>query len=1270
MRILAISGRNLASLAAPFCVDFEAAPLATSGLFAISGPTGAGKSTLLDALCLALYGATPRLKTARSGALVPDVGSDTVTSGDPRSLLRRGAGEGHAQVDFVGNDGVRYRARWSVRRARARAAGALQPAVMTLQRLPDLLAIGATRTEVAGEIGARIGLSFEQFTRAVLLAQNEFSAFLKTDENERGELLETLTGSVIYSAISRRAYERYRLEQERLRALQARLADQAPLPAAARAALDADSAAASATMYALEQRQRQLDQLAGWQQTATGLQQAEAAAEQALAAARLAAAAAATRRQRLAVLDAVDDARPLQAEVERLQREQLQAQAALASAEGALLLADGAAGAAALAADSARHTLATAEQALRAAAPMLDQAKAQDAALAALAPAHAQAVQARDDARAAADHADAEAARLGALLAALQQAHADGAAWLRAHQCLKPLAQQWPRWQRLLQLAEQAQQRWRTLEQQRGAAEQAAQTTTTLAAAASSAAAQALQAVQAAEQARQQAGAALACIDQPALVVARRQASAQHEQMRSARTLWLELSALRQRVASTRSELAGASADAAQARAALLQADGAAGALGAAAAQAEACLRAAELACADSVEQLRARLSDDAPCPVCGGLEHPYRHASPALHAVLHQLRQQVDSCRAAAAANLARQASAAARLAASETQAATLLPASAALETQLAQLTVQWQAQAPLQNQGSDSDILAWFDDHLQAVAAQLQRIDDSEQAARTALAAREAARHDFDAASMRHVSALERASGARLDASSAAAALAALSDQGSQAADALVALLDDLEGAFDGAAADDEQWHQGEAAPPCYDFGFAAAGGWRAAWQADPARFRSRRAGEAMQFETQAASAPPRQASLDQLQQQHQGALLAALQAARLAAEAHSAYSRQDDDISARRRQRAALCEGASVASVEARLHGAIEGARNGAASAATDAEAARMASARARDQLAQQRAALASLGAAAATARSALVDWLHGFGERQPQLAAPADVDALLALLAEPLAARQHERAALTALAQHAQAALTVLDERRQRSAIHLAQLPAGQLDTLADDLAALAVARSQASEAASALRLQLAHDDVRRSNAQAALAGIDSQQGVERRWGQLAELIGSADGKKFRNYAQQFTLDVLLGYANAHLRQLARRYRLERVSGESGPSLGLMVRDQDMGGEVRGVNSLSGGESFLVSLALALGLASLSSNRVKVESLFIDEGFGSLDSDTLRVAMDALDGLQAMGRKVGVISHVQEMTERIATRIVVQPSGGGSSSVSVE
>src|SRR5690606_35159006 len=117
--------------------------------------------------------------------------------------------------------------------------------------------------------------------------------------------------------------------------------------------------------------------------------------------------------------------------------------------------------------------------------------------------------------------------------------------------------------------------------------------------------------------------------------------------------------------------------------------------------------------------------------------------------------------------------------------------------------------------------------------------------------------------------------------------------------------------------------------------------------------------------------------------------------------------------------------------------------------------------------------------------------------------------------------------------------------------------------------------------------------------------------------------------------FRNFAQQLTLDILLTHANQHLDHLSRRYRLLR----NAHSLGLMVIDQEMGEEMRSVHSLSGGESFLLSLSLALGLASLSSHRVKVETLFIDEGFGSLDTDALNLAMDALDRLQSSGRKVG-------------------------------
>ncbi len=129
MRILAIRGENLASLEGTFAVDFTAEPLDRAGLFAITGPTGAGKTTLLDALCLALFATTPRVKGAE-GRRGHEVGRsddpNRILNRDPRGILRRGTGQGFAEVEFVGTDSNRYVARWSVRRARGRADGKLQ----------------------------------------------------------------------------------------------------------------------------------------------------------------------------------------------------------------------------------------------------------------------------------------------------------------------------------------------------------------------------------------------------------------------------------------------------------------------------------------------------------------------------------------------------------------------------------------------------------------------------------------------------------------------------------------------------------------------------------------------------------------------------------------------------------------------------------------------------------------------------------------------------------------------------------------------------------------------------------------------------------------------------------------------------------------------------------------------------------------------------------------------------------------------------------------
>ncbi len=172
-------------------------------------------------------------------------------------------------------------------------------------------------------------------------------------------------------------------------------------------------------------------------------------------------------------------------------------------------------------------------------------------------------------------------------------------------------------------------------------------------------------------------------------------------------------------------------------------------------------------------------------------------------------------------------------------------------------------------------------------------------------------------------------------------------------------------------------------------------------------------------------------------------------------------------------------------------------------------------------------------------------------------------------------------------------------------------------------------------------------------------------IDAQQRELERWDTLHALIGSADGKKFRNFAQGLTFELMIGHANRQLQKMSDRYLLVR---DAEQPLELNVIDNYQAGEIRSTKNLSGGESFLISLALALGLSGMASRNVRVDSLFLDEGFGTLDEEALETALDTLSGLQQEGKLIGVISHVQALKDRIATRIEVQPISGGRSRIS--
>jgi exonuclease SbcC len=204
MKIQKLEFSNLNSLRGKFTILFNQAPLNQSGIFAITGPTGAGKTTILDAICVALYGETPRL------------------ADNAEELMSRHTGDCFAEVEFTYKN-VLYRSKWSLRRARGKLTGNIQPVWMELAQIePFRGLIAEKKSEVPKKVEAVTGLDFKRFTRSVMLAQGSFAAFLNAGDNERAELLEKITGAEIYSLISMQAYQRADGEKRKLETLRNR----------------------------------------------------------------------------------------------------------------------------------------------------------------------------------------------------------------------------------------------------------------------------------------------------------------------------------------------------------------------------------------------------------------------------------------------------------------------------------------------------------------------------------------------------------------------------------------------------------------------------------------------------------------------------------------------------------------------------------------------------------------------------------------------------------------------------------------------------------------------------------------------------------------------------------------------------------------------------------------------------------------------------------------------------------------------------------------
>ncbi|KKB50061.1 hypothetical protein HMPREF1212_03221 [Parabacteroides sp. HGS0025] len=989
MKILAIRGRNLASLEGEFEADFTSEPLLSAGIFAISGPTGAGKSTILDAMCLALFARTPRTDQAKENNVkLRDVNEEVLPQSDPRFLLRRGTASGYAEVDFLALNGHRYRSRWSVGRARDKENGRLQSPRVTLHNIDKEEEEQGTRSELQARVVELIGLTFEQFTRSVLLAQNDFSTFLKAEQGEKASLLEKLTGTELYSAISRTIFEKNAVAKEAYDKIQARIQGIELLTEEVEQELQARLKESEASLLALEKAKAE-------QQT---LQEAVKSTEQQIATRQTQQKDAAAKLEKATELlnAARKDYEQGLVEEQRSESEFRALQQELQQARGLDVRLDAAA-----------RSVADTETRLREA--LARKKEGED---------KLKAAQTRQQ------QSTAEIARLSE--------------WRERYRSKESIAEQLTALLLHLDAASAARQ----------AIEKAGKTIATT------------------KQTAERLVAQLATIRQAAETKRAQLQKTEEIIVRSEKELKaLDIAALDKQIESVRLE-----------RENLL-------------------IEQARQAASGDVLELRKKLQEGSPCPVCGSTHHPV---------VTHPAVTEVPKVIAALTLQLE-------QLNARKT-------AYAGSEKQLNQLRQQL---LQLHKELTEAD-------HTRTDLQGRQKL------AETQIAREEAIRAESQETLAKSLSAANRLFG-------------------------------------------NDDWQRG--------------------WQQDPDSFRDTLTTFARQWHdnTEKLQQLQREQSAQKAEYESYASFLPSL-------------IKQVEEVTLLHEQnRTALL---ALQSERARLLGG------------KPADQVESAYTRRKEVLKERMKRLQTVQ----TEQSGIADQLRGIAGQIAQDLQKASDD---------LVVRQK------ALADWTEAWNTAHDNE--------------PLELLLPRIT------QEKNEYAFRLRTQ-AENKQKIASQQEELNACRLEN---ERWAKLNELAGSADGAKFRRIAQGYTLDVLLSYANVQLRDLSRRYRLERVP----ETLALQVIDRDMCDEIRTVHSLSGGESFLVSLALALGLSSLSSNRMKVESLFIDEGFGSLDADTLRIAMDALESLRTQGRKIGVISHVQEMTERIPVQIRVSRAGNGRSFLEV-
>lgn len=232
MKIKKLEIHNIASIENAV-VDFDKQPLSDAELFLITGTTGAGKTTLLDAICLALYNTTPRITKGKRQDF--QVNNDGLTECDPRNIMRQNTGYAFSRVTFEGNDGKLYCAEWSVERGTKRKPTSnLSNALWRITELGIDKTVSGNKSsaykEIEDIIHSVVGLDFNQFCRTTMLAQGEFTEFLKSDEDAKAEILEKIAGSDIYRKIGAEIFNQYSIAKKKLEIEEQKHADITILP--------------------------------------------------------------------------------------------------------------------------------------------------------------------------------------------------------------------------------------------------------------------------------------------------------------------------------------------------------------------------------------------------------------------------------------------------------------------------------------------------------------------------------------------------------------------------------------------------------------------------------------------------------------------------------------------------------------------------------------------------------------------------------------------------------------------------------------------------------------------------------------------------------------------------------------------------------------------------------------------------------------------------------------------------------------------------------